>query len=468
MAPRHRRRRAAALGLVCGVVVAACTDGEAQAPTTTWTPVETVAPRPVELPEVVDPEPLPPPAPPQVVEPETDPTTLFVSPLLGDDANDGQTPDQPWASLATALTRVEPGSTLHLMTGVYDEVSEPRAAHYVIDTDGTVDDPIRITAAPGAQPVIVATEGNAIEVRADHVEVSGLEVQGRGFDQENAYGWGIFVHDAHHVAVTGNRISAMAVGGITSIRSSNLAIVDNEVFDNAFWGSEQGSGISLWRSEDHGLGPDEEGYHDRIVGNRVYRNENKVYSRWHTDRPTIANGNGIIIDTSDGTGYPGRVLVANNVVFDNGGRAVLVLDASQVDIVHNTTFRNGRTADLDGGRAEIAARRAREVRVLNNLVWALPGVPAVTVGESTLVELGGNVLVTDAGPGPASALDLVVDGDPGLRNPSVDPSTADLRPLAYSIARGRALATNPSVTSDVDGRDRPFDGATAGAYEWVE
>ena len=135
---------------------------------------------------------------------------------------------------------------------------------------------------------------------------------------------------------------------ITSVESSNLEILHNEVFDNSFWGAEQGSGISFWRSVDAGVGPDADGYHDRIVGNIVYRNENKVFSQWR-DGEVITDGNGIILDTSDDEGYTGRTLVANNVVFDNGGRGILVFGASRVDIVSNTTYRNGRTPGLLDG-----------------------------------------------------------------------------------------------------------------------
>ena len=445
------------------MVTAACTGSDVQAPATT---VVEDALRPVVLPEIVAAPEVEPEPTDSEPAPDTDPATFYVSPLVGDDASDGQTPEAPWASLGAALDRLEPGHTLYLMTGEYDENAEPGNAHYTIDVGGTPEAWIRVTAAPDAEPVIVANQGNAIVVRADYVEISGLDIQGRGFNVDNPYGWGVLVRESHHVRVVGNRVSGMAVGGITSVESTHMEFLYNEVFENSFWGTEQGSGIATWRSMDQGLPPGEDGYHDRIVGNIIYRNENKVLSRWHDDKDTITDGNGIIVDTSDETGYLGRVLVADNVIFDNGGRAVLVLDASQVDIMHNTTYHNGRTAILEGGPVEIAAGRARDVRVLNNLIWAAPGNPGVIVEESAEVEMAGNLIVSDVGRGPATGLDLVVLGDPGLRFPSIDPAVADFRPLEDSLARGRAIPTDPALEVDVDGNPRPFSGATAGAYEW--
>ncbi len=456
-------RRPLSRALVLGLAgLTACSGSDVSAPVTTVIEPDQVVSEQVRgavLPEIVA-------APSQEdVEADTDPTTFFVSPETGDDANDGQTTDTPFATLQGALDRLEAGQTLYLLSGRYDETTEPGNAHYTIDVSGTAEDWIRVTAAPGAEPEIVANDGNGVVVRGDYVEVSGLRVRGEGFGVDNPYGWGMLIRNSHHVRLADNVISDMAVGGIASVESSNLEIVANEVFDNAFWGTEQGSGISVWHSVDNGAGPDADGYHDRIIGNIVYRNENRVYSRWHTDKQTITDGNGIIIDQTDQTGYTGRILVANNLVFDNGGRAVLVLESSWVDIIHNTAYHNGRTATLEGGPVEIAAGEAEGVRVLNNILWSRKGVPPFSVDDSADVEMGGNVLVTDTGRGPATALDLVIVNDAGLVAPGIDPRSADFRPRATSVAVGQALVTDPRIPSDIDGADRPATGASAGAYE---
>ena len=197
----------------------------------------------------------------------------------------------------------------------------------------------------------------------------------------------------------------------------------------------------------------------------VYRNENKVFSRFR-EGEVITDGNGIIIDQAIETGYTGRVLVANNVVFDNGGRGILVLESNRVDVMYNTTYNNGRTAGLEGGPVELVAARADDVRLLNNLAWSRSGAPAVAVADASNVVLGGNVFVTDSPSGLATDTDLVAAEDPGLVRPSIDPAIADFRPGVGSTVIDRALPVDPFVSFDADGRSRNAASPDVGAYEF--
>ncbi|MEM8922953.1 MAG: right-handed parallel beta-helix repeat-containing protein [Actinomycetota bacterium] len=399
---------------------------------------------------------------------DTDPNLLWVDPVNGNEANDGQTRATAWSSLQEAVDRLQPGQTLHLMSGRYTDVTKSDGfAHFLILEGGTEDAWITIKAAPGESPIVVATEGNAFGIKAPYVEIADLEIVGEGFSAENPYGWGVHVGQTHHVRIQGNRISQMPVGGVTTVDASNVEILYNEVFENSFWGTEQGSGISIWHARDLGFGPAEDGYHDVIVGNVVYRNENKVFSRWWPGQNVITDGNGIIIDENDDTGYTGRILVANNLVFDNGGRGILVNESSRVDIVHNTTYQNGRTEDLAGGPTELAMARSAEVQFLNNVAWPRPGSQAINLKEAVGIVMGGNVFVTDRKPSAATELDLVVSTDPGFRLATVDPAAANFRPTSSSVLNGRAIPTSPHVPFDADLGPRPPSGGTVGAYEIV-
>ncbi len=399
---------------------------------------------------------------------DTDPDVLFVDPGGGSDEADGQTQATAWRSLQASLDRLAPGQTLQLLTGRYDETTEPGNAHYVIESSGTPEAWVRVTAAPGHQPLIVASKGNGISVRASYVQVDGLRFVGEGFGPDNPYGWGVLVRDSNHVRVQGNVISQFPVGGVATVESSNIEILSNELFENSYWGTEQGSGISMWHSKDRGQPPSEDGYHDVVAGNLIYRNENKVFSRFITDRDVFTDGNGIIIDQADETGYTGRILIANNVVFDNGGRGIIVHESSRVDVVHNTTYHNGRTEGLLGGRTELAVARATDVQFLNNLAWSLPGAESMRVTDARELVMGGNVFVTDVHTGPDTELDLVIDGDPGLVGAGIDRDTIDFRPLTASFLAGRAVPTSPHIPFDADLRPRPAVGATVGAYQLAE
>lgn len=399
--------------------------------------------------------------PPAVV----DPAVFYVSAHGGDDTADGQTPDTPWRSLQASLDRLGPGQTLYLMDGRYTELSHPGWAHVTVRVDGTPEAWITVTAAPGHDPVIVADSANGLVVQGRYVEVSDLTVTGEGFGPENGYGWGIHVRDTHHVRVADNRVSNMPVGGITAVGSTNVEVYRNEVFDNSFWGTEQGSGISFWHSTDHGTEPFEDGYHAKIVGNVVYRNENRVFSRWAPGQQIISDGNGIIVDENRSTGYTGRTLIANNVLFDNGGRAVMINLADRIDIVHNTTYRNGRTTDLAGGPVEMGVALSDDVLLLNNLSWARNGYPALQLRDPGHVVMGGNVFVTTEPTDFETGLDLVVTDAPGLVAPSTDPRLADFRPRPSSTVIDRAIETPLRVGFDADGNPRPVGAADVGAYE---
>ncbi len=392
------------------------------------------------------------------------PNALFVSAESGDDGADGTGFESALASLQTALDRVEPGETIYVMDGVYRELVEPRNAHYVARRGGTADAPVRIEAAPDHRPVIIASNGNGLEIQADYVEVVGLTVRGEGYDTENnPWGNGILIRNSHHVRVAGNEISGMPLNGISTVESSNLIIVGNEIYENAFWNHSQGSGISLWHSVSNGEPPDPDGYHDRVIGNRVYRNENKVTSVWF-DYEVITDGNGIIIDQGRETNYDGRVLVANNVVFDNGGRGIMVFETDRVDVIHNTVYRNGRTAELFGGPTELSAAKAKDVRFGNNLVWPREDSNGIRVSDAQEVSSIGNLVVDTGSPGQTSAEDVVIAGDPLLVNPSIDETVADFRPTGPSPAVGMAVDFRPRINWDRNGVDRRLSDPTVGAY----
>lgn len=391
--------------------------------------------------------------------------TFFVDPVNGHDDADGQTSGRAWESLQHGLDQLRAGDTLYLMSGEYRGALHPGTSHFLEENSGTDQAWIRVAAAPGQEPVVMADAGNAIEVRGDYVEVSGLRIKGETFGVGNDYGWGLLTRGNHDVRFAGNTISGMPVGGITSVEATNLEFAGNTVFGNSFWGPDQGSGISLWNSRDAGTDPGADGYHDRIIGNIVYGNENKVSSQWRQDK-IITDGNGIIVDSTKQLGYTGRILIANNLVFDNGGRGVLVLDSSRVDVTHNSTYRNSRTDGIEGGPAEIAVGGSNDVHVTNNLAWSRPGAPTLISHGSKGVVSGGNAFVTDVAPELHSPEDIVVDADPGIANATADPSTADFRPRAGSVLLGRALATDPYVAHDADAVPRPAFGATIGAYEY--
>ncbi len=402
----------------------------------------------------------------RLADTDVDLEARYVDPVDGDDGREGTSPDLAWRSLATALTRVEPGQTLFLMDGEYTEQADA-TSHYHLTRSGTADDWIRIAAMPDHRPILVATEATALTVEGNYIEVAGLRVEGRGFSADGPPAVGLAVENAHHVQLMGNQVSGMPQAGIAAVGSSKLWIEGNEVFDNGQLG-RSGGGIVILEPTDHGQEPAVDGFHDRIVANIVYGNERRAGAE------PAQTGNGILIDHG-GSPSVGRTLIANNLLVDNAGPGVQVSQATFVDIVHNTFFQNGRTAD--GGveaapfRTELSFVDVGQVLVLNNLAWTRPGQPGLQTtgpGEITRagnlfveVEDGAGGLVSGAGPD-----DVSTAVPPPLINPSIDVAGADFRPQPGAARLGDPKAGPVRVDRDADGNRRPAASETdAGAYQ---
>jgi hypothetical protein len=114
-------------------------------------------------------------------------TEVYVDPESGSDANDGATAETALKSFQTALNRAAPNQTILLMSGIYDELRSPGDLHYYLGRSGQPDAWIRIKAAPGHNPKLVASRGTALFVAGSYVEVSGLTIQGSGFSADNSW-----------------------------------------------------------------------------------------------------------------------------------------------------------------------------------------------------------------------------------------------------------------------------------------
>lgn len=387
---------------------------------------------------------------------------IYVDPKNGNDSNDGSSESKARKSLQPVLRHLQAGQTALLMSGEY-QTPMRNGVHFFIVNHGTADNWIKVAAAPGHNPVIIGTAGTALFVKGSYVEVSGLEFKGVGFNKDNSNGLGFVASETHHVRLLNSRVHGFPVSGVGSSYSSNIHVINNTIYENAFWSSLNGSGISFYHQTDRGQGPDAGGYNDVIKGNRIFRNENKVPSQWQ-NYTKITDGNGIIVDENIDTGYSGRTLVANNLVFDNGGRGIIAWKSNHVDIMFNTTYQNGRTGTLIGGGTELAVGRSSDIKLFSNLAWARSGIPSLVITETSNIETRTNVLVSDTSPrGNLSDSDKVTNDNPGLRNPTTNTNEADFRPTGDSFLNNMA-STHGAAPSDKVGTDRGGS-AEPGAFE---
>ena len=395
-------------------------------------------------------------------------TEIYVDPQHGSDTNAGATAETALKSFQTALNRAAPGQTILLMSGTYDELRAPGEVHYYLGRSGEPDAWIRIMAAPGHTPKLVASRGTALFVDGSYVEISGLTIQGSGFSADNPWGIGISCAGMHHVKLLGNYVADMGASGISLNGCANYQVVGNTVVRNAFWSDVAASGISVFQSRNMGFGPDVGKYHNLIVGNRVLQNANKVPSKWQ-NHEVITDGNGIIIDETNAHGYQGWTLIANNLAVGNGARGIQVWESANIDVLFNTTYGNGAGASVKGGRNEYMVGRSSNVRLAHNVGWAGDGLVALHNRSSNAnVVTVGNYLIGSNPSSTASAQDIQIhpaDATGLVVAPSTDLNAADFRPVSGGGLDGKAgdNATGRLAT-DIAGTTRSSP-ASPGAFD---
>jgi parallel beta-helix repeat protein len=337
---------------------------------------------------------------------------------------------------------------------------------------------ITFKAYPGEEPVIIHDTywSRAVDINGvNFIAIDGLTAIAAGSN-----GPGIGINEAHHVKIINCTAKNSATSGIaTTYGIDYLTIEGNHIFGNSERGQYKGSGISIWNSG----GPifdDAAEYHIIIRNNTIYDNRNLISNP--------SDGNGIIIDNNDRGGTPDqqspKTLISNNVIFNNGGRCIHLLNSSNTDIINNTCYHNVETPFIsDNCGGEISLQRtyayssAINLQVYNNIVYGKGGTCNDGKDQAYLFQvwcgqagcpqytadynLWFNGAVVDLGPH-----DIVAD--PDFRYPSLNPTSADFRLMKTSPAIDSGTDQfAQAVTADYLGIPRPRgDGFDMGAFEY--
>lgn len=390
----------------------------------------------------------------------------FVGPY-GSDSNTGTMPDKPFASLQLAANTAKPGDTVFIMSGIYtNSLNAP--AILEISKSGEENKWIVYTNYPGHNPKLIFNCWEAISIKgASYIEIKGLEIEGNAQNISLEYalaemnnllnpatsGNGIFIKDdtlhkktSHHVRIINNKVYNCPGGGIGAIYSDYITITGNLVYNCGFYAPYANSGISVYQAK----AVDEfEGYKITITNNVSHSNYNYVpfyYSNVNEpSKREFTDGNGIIIDDLLGTQafvgkaqhkpYMGKCLVSNNIVYNNGGSGIHVYLSANVDIINNTAFKNGRHEKMNPG--QIFAIRGKNVHIINNIMYAIPGKKVNNDWENENVQLSNN-LFYDETESPVIAVKgkNSIIADPQFVNPSTENPDFRLKPGSPCINRG--------------------------------
>lgn len=385
---------------------------------------------------------------------------IFYIALNGNNNNPG-TQALPWRNLNHAVYAMRAGDTVLVKNGTYAE-------SLYINRSGAAGKPITYKAYPGHTPKIEINkkdlEGILIQ-GASYIHVEGFEVIYTAPGAEAAKGEqvdnGIDISNAgqtlpHHIMIKNNKVHGFPGGGIFTVLADYVTFEGNTVWQNALWAKWGNSGISMYQN----VNVDEkQGYHMVIRGNTVYKNENKLPS-YAIGSTTITDGNCIIIDDLRHTqkflenktnyaAYKSKTLIENNICYDNGARGIHVYSSDNVLVRHNTLYKNQRTASINDG--ELSAYDAKNIRFVNNIVYAIPGKKANGTGNVSNVIFERNLYFGTTSIPNKAANDIIAD--PLFVRPSLDATIANFKLRAGSPAIDTALA-NKSPAIDISGAPR--------------
>jgi hypothetical protein len=241
-------------------------------------------------------------------------------------------------------------------------------------------------------------------------------------------------------------------------------VENNVVARCGFWAPYANSNISVYQPVDLDGAP---GYKIIIRNNVSFGSYNNIpfyYS--NKDNPSkrrVTDGNGIILDDysnsqgfGGGTGKPygGKTLVANNVVFDNGGSGIHVFRSTGVDIVHNWAENNNKHPEIKDG--QIFANTSKNVRVLNNVLVAPTGKPVNSdYKNDASVVYDYNLYAATNSSTPAFVRDLAKNilQSPGLTLGNWATGKRDYTITRNSPLRGAGIAF-PEAGADFKGKPR--------------
>jgi hypothetical protein len=301
--------------------------------------------------------------------------TLYAAPN-GNDGNTGTSSATP-LTLTGAASRTVPGSVVCLLGGTYARTgplyltrSGKNNAWIVfrnyngvaeLNYDGPSDDVIQVAA------------------QTQYIEVDGLQIQA---NNKGATGLKCS-KGAAHVRFVSNTVLNAGASGISTVGCDYVVVDSNVIFHTGYlvgWGSGISLNSSVWSDR-------YAGFHSFVVNNIVAGSVDN--SSYHTD------GNGIIMDLSEGTYDPTSgtynlaaistpsVLIANNLIYENGGRCIHSFAVTHIWVVNNTCYKNSLDQRLVGPEyGEITELYASDIHVINNLVDAWSA-------RHAFVELGG-------------------------------------------------------------------------------
>ncbi len=429
-------------------------------------------------------------------------TTVYVSPT-GTSSGAGTEASPKDISTAINDSNIGPGYTIVLMNGTYNLVDEL----YLWRKDGTATSPVTIKAQNKHQAILQGNpqySSNRYAVLSiagcQHVIVDGVVTMHPANSLDQAYGirvtpaYAEVTENSEFITIRNCKSFDNGGGGISADGSDHIIFEDNIVYGNCTRNQVNTSGISVYKLKALTSTTDYWGcviqrnisYNNRCELDFYYNENGTIYS---SDKPT--DGNGIIIDFLDndtGAPYGKRVLVENNVCYNNGGKGIQAFNSSNVRITNNTVYHNNWVLNREDNEtfeiSMIGHTNDDHQGVHSNVVIANPahkkdyamgiqGNPGYTYGNYLVgpaVRRYADYTLSEAAFPSDNIVKPIADQNTTVKliAPGTDPATANFRPQTTSPLVNAYTRDIYYPAEDADKVARPQGQyADLGAYEFV-
>jgi parallel beta-helix repeat protein len=416
-------------------------------------------------------------------------TNYYVSPT-GNDNNDGLTLSTSFQSPSYAAFQASAGDTVFFLAGTYTNAN-PSSNVLDIFNSGNLQFPIVFKNHTDNEVIFKLNENNWSGIAlqgADYIVIDGINIIGNNDNMTveealaqmsnlsnpatsgNGIGitseYGNSDNRPHHNIIRNCHISKCGGGGIYTYGADYTTIENNIISECAWYSPYDNSAISLyqnWNSDSF------VGIKNYITGNICYRNENYVP---FLGGDYITDGNGIIIDDGRNTQnastlgiYLGGTYIANNLVYDNGGRGIHCYLSDHVIAAYNTCYHNCQSPSTQEG--ELTAFSSDNITFVNNLVLPDTNIPPITHSSENTGTLTVENNLWGANSSLANPIGVnTVIGNANFVMPSNDPSIANFHLLQESDAIDSGSALFAPIV-DLEGTSRPINGLyDIGCYEY--
>jgi Immunoglobulin domain len=287
--------------------------------------------------------------------------TLFASPS-GNDGNSGTSSSAP-KTFNGAASASQPGSVVCLLAGTYNmgstfypPTSGTPSSWIVYKSYGNGAVNLVWTAGATGQPMFKFGSGS-FPSGAAYLEFRGLNLDG----QNNALD-GFLCQGGHHLRFMSNSINNTGGSGVGAVDCDYLTSDHNLINHNGYlygWTSAISYNSAQWFDN-------YAGFHN-IASNNIITGE-------YDGSPNHTDGNGIILDLSNGSNNFSSAntppaLIINNVVYGNGGRCIQANVVTNFYIINNTCYKNDLDTSL-GNVGSFTSQNSMNGYFINNITVA--------------------------------------------------------------------------------------------------